>query len=154
AQIKFVTKSGTNQFHGGGFYQFRNTFFNSNYYFNNELAKGLPRDILHLRQYGGHIGGPILKDKLFFFANVELFRNPSGEPVTANIASSAYINGNYTYADTSGATHTVNLYQIAASGNAALPAGTRQFVTTPDPIIAGIYSKIAQISAGVPLTPN
>src|SRR5271169_2718459 len=83
AQIKFVTKSGTNQFHGGAFYQARNTFFNSNYYFNNETwantttHAGLPRDILHLRQYGVHIGGPVIKDKLFFFNNFEFFRNPS-----------------------------------------------------------------------------
>ena len=154
AQIKFVTKSGTNQFHGGGFYQFRNTFFDSNYYFNNELAKGLPRDILHLRQYGGHIGGPIIKDKLFFFGNIELFRNPSTEPISANIATASYTNGNYTYADTSGNLHTVNLYQIAGSGNAALPSGTRPFATTPDPIVTSIYQQVAQLSSGAPLISN
>lgn len=160
AQIKFVTKSGTNQFHGGGFYQFRNTFFNSNYYFNNELAptaadpKGLPRDILHLRQYGGHIGGPIIKDKLFFFGNVELFRNPSGEPVSTSVAYPTYTQGLYNYADTAGNIHQVNLFQIAASGNAALPAGTRAFATTIDPIVQSEYSLVASITPNPSTLPS
>ena len=81
AQIKFVTRSGTNTWHGGGFYQVRNTALDANYYFNNETYNtktgvGTPRDIIHLRQYGGHIGGPILKNKLFFFGNVEIYRLP------------------------------------------------------------------------------
>jgi Carboxypeptidase regulatory-like domain len=154
AQIKFVTKSGTNQFHGGAFYQIRNNFFNSNYYFNNELAKGLPRDILHLRQYGGHLGGPIIKDKLFFFGNYERFRNPASNSFAQNIVLPGYTSGNYNYADTAGAIHTVNLYQIAASGNSALPSTTRQFPTTIDPIVASTYAQVAQIASGVALASN
>ncbi|MGD0872831.1 MAG: carboxypeptidase-like regulatory domain-containing protein [Bryobacteraceae bacterium] len=154
AQIKFVTKSGTNQFHGGGFYQARNTFFDSNYYFNNELTKGLPRDILHLRQYGGHIGGPIIKDKLFFFGNYERFRNPATGAYSRSIANTAYTQGLYTYQDTAGNLHQVNLFQIAASGNSSLPAGTRAFPTTIDPIVAQTYSQIATLVAGASLSPN
>ena len=56
AQLKFVTKSGTDQFHGGVFWQHRNTFFNSNYYFNN--INGLPRDIIKLNQAGGISADP------------------------------------------------------------------------------------------------
>ena len=160
AQIKFVTKSGTNQFHGGGFYQARNTFFNSNYYFNNELAptaanpKGLPRDILHLRQYGGHIGGPIIKDRLFAFFNAELFRNPSSEPVNTSVAYPSYYQGLYNYADSAGNVHQVNLFNIAASGNGALPAGTRAFATTIDPIVAGEYSAVAALAPNPSTLPS
>ena len=154
AQIKFVTKSGTNQFHGGGFYQFRNTFFDANYYFNNELTKGLPRDILHLRQYGGHIGGPIIKDKLFFFGNLEYFRNPSGEPVSTNVAYPSYYQGLYNYADTSGNIHQVNLFQLAASGNGALPSGTRPFATTIDPIAQSMYNAVAALAPNPSSLPN
>ena len=154
AQIKFVTKSGTNQFHGGAFYQARNTFFDSNYYFNNELAKGLPRAILHLRQYGTHIGGPILKDKLFFFGNYERFRNPATGSYSRSIANAAYTQGNYEYQDTAGNLHTVNLFNIAASGNSTLPAGTRAFPTTIDPIVAQTYTQIAALTAGAALVPN
>jgi Carboxypeptidase regulatory-like domain len=163
AQIKFVTKSGTNQFHGGGFYQIRNTFFNSNYYFNNEILpttannfKGLPRDILHLRQDGGHIGGPIVKDKLFFFGNYERFRNPASNSFSQNIANpgGGYANGLYSYQTTTGAINTVNLLQIAGSGNSALPSGTRAFPTTVDPIVGATYAQVAAISAGAPLISN
>src|SRR5262245_12279856 len=58
AQIKFVTRSGSNQFHGGGFYQMRQTGWNANYYFNNR--DGLARDVVKLTQRGLRLGGPIL----------------------------------------------------------------------------------------------
>jgi len=155
AQIKFVTKSGSNQVHGGGFYQIRNTFFDANYYFNNELAKGLPRDILHLRQYGGHLGGPILKDRLFAFGNVELFRNPGTNAYSQNVPlNSNYANGLYSYADTAGNIHQVNLLQIAGSGNGALASGVRPFATTVDPMIAATYAQIATLSSGAALVSN
>jgi hypothetical protein len=51
-QVKFVTKSGTNQWHGGAFMQERNTFFDANTYFNN--IDGLPRDRIVLHQWGAH----------------------------------------------------------------------------------------------------
>lgn len=79
-QVKFVTKSGTNEWHGGAFWQERNTFFDANTYFNN--IDGLPRDRILLHQIGAHIGGPIIKRKLFIFFNYEIFRfrNPGMRP--------------------------------------------------------------------------
>ena len=156
AQIKFVTKSGTNQFHGGGFYQIRNTFFDSNYYFNNETwanaatHAGLARDILHLRQYGAHIGGPILKDKLFFFNNLELFRNPSSNSYGRNVAYPSYTQGLYNYADTAGNVHQVNLLQIAGTATST----TSPFVTTLDPIIQKSYAQVAALASGASLVSN
>src|SRR5262249_37322296 len=73
-QGKFITKSVTNEFHGGAFWQHRNTALNSNYYFNN--LNGLDRERVLLNQYGGRLGGPIIKDKLLFFFNYEGFRLP------------------------------------------------------------------------------
>jgi hypothetical protein len=64
--VTVVTKSGTNAFHGSAFEFNRNNAYNANRYFNN--ARGLSRNILKRNQYGGTFGGPILKDKLFFFA--------------------------------------------------------------------------------------
>src|SRR5215468_5739560 len=83
AQIKFTTKSGSNQFHGGGFYQRRQTGWNSNYYFNNE--QGLPRDVVKLTQRGLHVGGPIKKDKAFFFVNYEQYLLPGTKSYTRTI---------------------------------------------------------------------
>jgi len=69
ASVNVVTKTGTNQFHGDGFEFFRNTDLNANDWFRN--FKVLPRGTLNSNQYGGVIGGPIKKDKLFFFASYQ-----------------------------------------------------------------------------------
>ncbi len=63
--ISIVTKSGTNQLHGGVFDFLRNRSFDANDYFNNQL--GIPRLDLKRNQYGATLGGPIVKDKAFFF---------------------------------------------------------------------------------------
>jgi outer membrane receptor protein involved in Fe transport len=63
--VTVVTKSGTNGFHGSGFEFNRNEAYNANNYFLN--SKGQARGVLRRNQYGGTVGGPIKKDKLFFF---------------------------------------------------------------------------------------
>jgi len=63
--ISVVTKSGANQVHGSAFEFVRNTDFDANDYFN--IIAGLPRSDLKRHQFGATIGGPILKDRLFFF---------------------------------------------------------------------------------------
>ncbi len=68
--ISVVTKSGTNQFHGSAFDFVRNTDFDANAYFNkNPLVNPvpLPRNNLKRNQFGGTFGGPIVKNRLFFF---------------------------------------------------------------------------------------
>ncbi len=69
AQVSLITKSGTNSFRGAVFYFNRPTFGSANNFFNN-LA-GQPRPSLDREVYGGAIGGPIVKDKLFFFYSYE-----------------------------------------------------------------------------------
>lgn len=73
--ISLVTKSGTNQFHGSGFVFIRPNAMAANEYFNkqNQISSGLPNQTadFHRYQEGGSIGGPILHDKLFFFADYE-----------------------------------------------------------------------------------
>ncbi len=72
-QIQFVTRGGTNQFHGGLFHQHRNTVLNANTWFNNQRGRdpetGLPispRNDLIFNQYGGRLGGPIRTNRTFF----------------------------------------------------------------------------------------
>src|SRR5437867_2884034 len=64
--VSVVTKSGTNAFHGTAYDYVRNDALNANAFFNN--ANGLPKDILKRNQFGGTVGGHVLKDKLFFFS--------------------------------------------------------------------------------------
>jgi hypothetical protein len=65
AVVSIETKSGTNRFHGGAFEFLRNKALNASDYFNHGV------DGLRRNQFGGYVGGPILKDKLFFFANYQ-----------------------------------------------------------------------------------
>ncbi len=67
--VSVVTKSGTNQFHGTAYDYVRNNFFDANSFFNNE--QGLPVPVLKRNQFGGTIGGPIIRNKLFFFFSYE-----------------------------------------------------------------------------------
>lgn len=67
--ISVVTKSGTNQYHGSAFEFLRNDAFNANSFFNK--VQGLDRDVLKRNQYGGTFGGPIKKDRLFFFVGYQ-----------------------------------------------------------------------------------
>ena len=67
--ISVVTKSGSNQFHGSAFEFVRNTDFDANAYFN--IQQGLPRNNLKRNQFGGTFGGPIVKNRLFFFASYQ-----------------------------------------------------------------------------------
>jgi hypothetical protein len=67
AQVQVVTRSGTNEFHGGLFEYNRNTAYNANDFFNNRA--GLGREVLIRNQFGASIGGPIKKNKAFFFFN-------------------------------------------------------------------------------------
>ena len=137
-QVKFVTKSGTNQWHGGGFWQERNTFFDANTYFNN--IDGLARDRILLHQVGAHIGGPIIKNKLFIFFNYEVFRFPQtwneaqDKGAQLQVLTSGAQNGIFTYKATTGQIQQVNLYNLA---------GANGYPSTADPIIANTLSQIA-----------
>lgn len=71
--VNVITKSGTNDFHGGGFWFFRDRYLNANTFFNN--SRGIVRQPYHFNQYGGNLGGPIQKNKLFFFMNYDSQRN-------------------------------------------------------------------------------
>ncbi len=74
-QINVVTKSGGNQFHGSVFEFLRNDALDAANFFDNIIGKKSP---LRLNQFGGSVGGPIMKDKLFFFVSYEGYRLRAG----------------------------------------------------------------------------
>jgi len=80
-QISIVTKSGTNTFHGSVFEYFRNDALDARNFFDTTKSP------LHLNQFGGSIGGPIRKDKAFFFANVEVLRQSAGVNLISTVPS-------------------------------------------------------------------
>ena len=76
ANVNVVTKSGTNPFHGTAFEFFRNSVLNANDWFikrelNCSMARCNKPPVLNQNQYGGTFGGPIKKDKLFFFVSYQ-----------------------------------------------------------------------------------
>jgi Carboxypeptidase regulatory-like domain len=73
--INVITKSGTNHFHGTGFDDFRNEDLNANSWSNNCVACGtaIPRPKYRYNYVGGNVGGPVKRNKVFFFANYENF---------------------------------------------------------------------------------
>ncbi len=84
ANVNLVTRSGTNDFHGSAFEFVRNNIFNANGFFQNLAGK--TRGDLKQNQYGGTIGGPIKKDKLFVFFSYQGTRQVNG------VASSGFAN--------------------------------------------------------------
>jgi len=72
ASVNYVTKSGTNSFHGNAKYYWDGRIMNANDFFNN--ANGVSRQFVNANQWGASIGGPIIKDKTFFFFNNEGLR--------------------------------------------------------------------------------
>jgi hypothetical protein len=131
AQIKFVTRGGTNQYHGGAFWQHRNTVFDANYYFNN--INGSPRDKIILNNGGIHAGGPVKKNRLFFFTNYEISRLPISTGTTRTVLDPGALDGTFTYKDGAGAIHKVNLLTLAAANG---------FTGTADPIISSTLKQI------------
>ena len=74
AQISIVTRSGTNQFHGTAFDYLRNDIFDANNWFNTFVTPAIPKAKERQNDFGGTLGGPILKGRTFFFFSYEGLR--------------------------------------------------------------------------------
>jgi hypothetical protein len=75
--VNVVTKSGTNTFHGSGYYAFRDQTLNAN-------LPGASSDYFQRNQFGGNFGGAFIKDKLFFFVDAERTKQGQGLPILAS----------------------------------------------------------------------
>lgn len=87
AVINVVTKSGTNAFHGSAFEFFRDRGLNANDPINKQ--RNQPRSPYHFNQFGGDLGGPIIRDKLFFFFDYDGQRNTLPNTVFLGVAPPA-----------------------------------------------------------------
>ena len=88
AQLAVVSSAGTNQFHGRIFEFLRNSAFDAPE--PSWASGGETQQPLHLNQFGGSIGGPIIHDKTFFFIASEAYRQVWGYPVQGDVPSPAY----------------------------------------------------------------
>jgi len=95
AQVQMVTKSGTNTFHGSAYEYNRTAATTANDFFNNR--NGIERPALTRNQFGASIGGPIIKDKLFFFFNFEGRRDARSDLVNTIVPLDNFRAGNVGY---------------------------------------------------------
>ncbi len=140
-QVSLITRSGTNQFDGSAYWTFRRTATSTNEYFlelsqkasgQESKAPKLDKDI-----FGGSFGGPLRRNRIFFFANVEQLKEKSEAPVVRNVPSNSMRDG-------------VLLYQCASAG--ACPGGSVRGVSGNHTVPAGWYGMTpAQIAAIDPL---
>ena len=91
--IQISTKQGTNQFHGSAYEYFRNTALDANDWFSNH--DGLGKAVLHQNQYGANIGGPILRDKAFFYFSWEHEVLISSGVTSATVPTANELAGNF-----------------------------------------------------------
>jgi len=86
-QVSVITKSGSNQFRGSAFEYLRRDALDAPNYF--DTAAGLPKSLLQQDQFGGSIGGPIAKDRAFFFGSFERYRLKAGINIVEAVPSAA-----------------------------------------------------------------
>jgi hypothetical protein len=112
AQVALVTKSGTNALHGTAYEYLRNTVTSANDYLvkQSELNIGLPNKPLQLNRniFGGSVGGPIQKDRLFFFVNYEGTREREQQRAERVIPTPSLCQGIFRYVNVNGGTTVMN----------------------------------------------
>lgn len=150
--VSVSTKSGTNQFHGSAYELLQNTILNANTY--NSNLTGKPRGSSHINTFGGSIGGPIKRDKLFGFFAYEELRQFVPDPFVTSVPTSLEKTGDFSQ----------TYYGVDGSGNKLLktiynPYSTHlvngQYVRDPFPgnvIPQSMLNPVAvKVLAGIPL---
>lgn len=150
-QLKFVTRQGSNNFHGSLYEYHRNTKLDANYWFNNrdiapDATTGTsPRNRIRLNQAGGRVGGPITVPKLFdghdrafFFINIENYSLPTRNTRQRTILNPLTQQGVYQW------TATVNNQTVVRQQDVLALAGSKGQLATVDPIVSKLLSDIRQ----------
>jgi len=111
-RVSLVTPAGGNRFHGGVYEFSRDSALAANTWFNN--ASGVKKPVLKRHQFGAKLGGPILKDKLFFYAYYEGFRQEQQFTQNNTIpANDDLLQGVFRYAATNGTVQSVNVLGLS-----------------------------------------
>jgi len=162
AEVALVTKNGTNDYHGSLYEYNRNTMFAANTFFNNRGLKPIyngdgpayhtyctaqqlatewdkckaANAALLINIFGGSIGGPIIKNKLFLFANYEGNRNASASTIRRTVPSDNLRNGIVTYHNAAGASTTI--------GSADIKTYVDPLGIGPNPAVLKVFSQYPQ----------
>ncbi|MEX1128410.1 MAG: TonB-dependent receptor, partial [Vicinamibacterales bacterium] len=150
-QIKFTTRSGTNNYTGSAYHYYRSDRLNANSWFNNR--DGVEKAALLHNQYGARFGGPLVipgllsRGKAFFFGNFEEERIPRDITRTRNLLTPAAMAGNFTYDGV-----TVNVLNLAAGHPAT--AGTSSMDPTVAKLLQDIRAAAGTTGSITPLEEN
>ncbi len=161
ANVTIATRQGTNEFHGDAYYFHRNSVLNSNEFFNN--AAGQERPVLLLHQFGGDIGGPIVKNRTFFFFSYQGNRIKQTQPIsqsfgipgvytaTAKQGIFRYVKGTITLSD--GTPIQQNDRRLVDSSTGNLVAGVPVCASSADTNCIASYNMFANDPAGIGADP-
>lgn len=150
--VNVIIKSGTNDYHGSAFEYFRNDKLNANNWGRNWtlLADGKtsqPRSPIRWNQYGGTFGGPIFKDRLFFFADYQGLRRHTPPSVSSTtIMPTEWRQGDFSrlldpvYSGVAGGIQLYNPFQVDASGNRAPFPGNKIPVSLFSPVVTKLFA--------------
>ena len=138
--INLNTKSGTNSFHGSAYNFLRNKVLNANDFFAN--ANGIERPPFTQNQFGANVGGPVLKDKLFFFSSYEGFRQRKGSLIQTFVPTAAERAGDFRVVGSSNTSALLDIYtpysSSSCSGATAPTICRTQFFPQPSAGIATV----------------
>jgi hypothetical protein len=161
AQVALVTKSGTNTFHGSAYEYNRNSYFSANDYFikTSQLASDTANKPPHLNRniFGGSLGGPIKKDRLFLFLNYEGYRDVEAVSTVRTVPTASLRDGVIMYLCPLNGDGSLNTSQCPGNPVAGLTPGSKY--TAPPGYLALSPGQITAMDktygpAGTPLGPN
>jgi hypothetical protein len=139
-EVIAVTKSGTNRFHGSAFENYQNQNLAANLWDNGRSLPVTPKAIFNQHQFGGAVGGPILRDKLFFFADYLGLRYhvPSS---TSEYSVPDQLERNGDFSELLGTSTPVQLYNTTnGNGSAAVPYPDNRGIPTLNPVAKYLFS--------------
>jgi hypothetical protein len=152
AQVSIVTKSGTNSYHGALYEYYRPTNTVANQWINKfiQLYLGRPNIPQHyvMNTFGSSVGGPIKKDKLFFFVNYEGQRKAIDDVVIRTVPTQPFYSGSLGYQDNSNVTHWLNANDVSnldsdcAPANAGTATGQYDAQCGPNPYVKAYYEPL------------
>jgi hypothetical protein len=146
AQVSLVTRSGSNEFHGSLFETHRNTVTTANDFFNN--AAGVARPQLLRNIFGGSVGGPIKKNKAFFFFTYEGFREATATSVVREVPLPTLGQGIVRYRTADGSSDPGCPAGTPSGVNCLTPAEIEAAYTAANGASPGINPAALQVLAG------
>jgi hypothetical protein len=135
AIINQSIKSGTNSFHGDAFWFYRDTFLNNGNYFSQK------RPPYHKNLYGATLGGPVIKNKLFFFLGYQGYRRRTGSTTLAPVFNPDQVAGNFSVNSTKPIPFTVNGCAAGTPWNQCFPNGIHLDPSSYNPVALNLINK-------------